>query len=81
MNQKILKIGIVVVFISLVAMRCNQVQTYKNKKPNIIFFLTDDQRWDTFGFKGNQNILTPNCDKLAREMRMVHILYEKSIDK
>lgn len=35
------------------------------KKPNIIFILTDDQRWDALGFSGNPIIKTPNMDKLA----------------
>lgn len=35
--------------------------------PNIIFLLTDDQRWDALGCMGNQVIKTPNIDKLASE--------------
>ncbi len=37
----------------------------KTTKPNIIFILTDDQRWDALGYAGNQIIKTPNMDKLA----------------
>jgi len=40
----------------------------KNKtarRPNIIFLLTDDQRWDTMGCMGNQIIQTPNMDRIA----------------
>ena len=37
------------------------------KRPNIIFILTDDQRWDAMGFAGNPIIQTPNMDKLAGE--------------
>ncbi len=37
----------------------------QSKKPNIIFILTDDQRWDALGFAGNDIIQTPNMDKLA----------------
>lgn len=33
--------------------------------PNIIFLLTDDQRWDAMGAMGNSIIETPNLDKLA----------------
>ena len=33
--------------------------------PNIIFLLTDDQRFDALGFAGNPVIQTPNMDKLA----------------
>lgn len=35
-------------------------------KPNIIFILTDDQRWDAAGFAGNKIIQTPNLDALAQ---------------
>ncbi len=34
-------------------------------RPNIIFILTDDQRWDALGKAGNDIISTPNMDKLA----------------
>ncbi|MGD8777365.1 MAG: sulfatase [Ignavibacteria bacterium] len=34
-------------------------------KPNIIFIVTDDQRWDTMGVMGNKIIQTPNMDYLA----------------
>jgi arylsulfatase A-like enzyme len=36
-------------------------------KPNILFILTDDQRWNTLGCMGDTNILTLNIDRLARE--------------
>jgi arylsulfatase A-like enzyme len=35
--------------------------------PNIVFLLTDDQRWGTLGFMGNSVVKTPNLDRLARE--------------
>jgi len=34
-------------------------------RPNIIFVLTDDQRWDALGCMGNPAIHTPNIDALA----------------
>lgn len=34
-------------------------------KPNIIFIVTDDHRWDALGAAGNKIIQTPNLDKLA----------------
>ncbi|WP_445738198.1 sulfatase family protein [Mariniflexile sp.] len=37
------------------------------QKPNIIFILTDDQRWDAFGYAGNPLAHTPEMDKLAAE--------------
>jgi len=36
------------------------------KRPNILFVLTDDQRFDTMGCAGNTVIRTPNVDRLAR---------------
>ena len=35
--------------------------------PNILFLLTDDQRFDMFGSGGNKIIRTPNLDRLANE--------------
>lgn len=34
-------------------------------RPNIIFILTDDQRWDALGAAGNPIVKTPNLDRLA----------------
>ena len=36
-----------------------------SKRPNIIVFFTDQQRWDTTGVHGNPLGLTPNFDRLA----------------
>ena len=35
-------------------------------RPNIIFILTDDQRWSALGYTGNPLATTPEMDKLAR---------------
>ncbi|MFI3325545.1 MAG: sulfatase-like hydrolase/transferase [Clostridia bacterium] len=37
------------------------------KKPNIIFIMTDDQRYDSMGFMGNKQVHTPNLDKMASD--------------
>ena len=37
------------------------------EKPNIVFLLTDDQRWDTLGCMGNKAIKTPNIDRMAEQ--------------
>ena len=39
----------------------------QDKKPNIIFILTDDHRWDALGFAGNTLIRTPEMDRMAKE--------------
>ena len=42
-------------------------QAFGFDKPNILFILTDDQRWDSLGCFGNLVVKTPNFDKLASE--------------
>lgn len=42
-------------------------QIEQDERPNIIFILTDDQRWDALGFAGNEIIQTPEMDKLAEQ--------------
>jgi arylsulfatase A-like enzyme len=36
-------------------------------RPNIIFFFTDDQAYDTLGVYGNPNVKTPNIDSLGKQ--------------
>lgn len=36
------------------------------KRPNILFVMTDQQRYDTIAELGNKHIYTPNLDRLAR---------------
>ncbi len=43
-----------------------KLQTNQDR-PNIIFILTDDQRWSALGYAGNDIIQTPEMDKLATE--------------
>lgn len=47
----------------------NEVKSNKNIKPNIIFLLTDDHRWDALSVAGNQILKTPNIDSLANAGR------------
>lgn len=37
-----------------------------DKRPNVVVFFTDQQRWDTTGLHGNPMELTPNLDRLGR---------------
>jgi arylsulfatase A-like enzyme len=42
-------------------------------RPNILFLLTDDQRWDGYRASGNRLIHTPNLDRIAaRGTRFTH---------
>ncbi|WP_158837323.1 sulfatase family protein [Polaribacter sp. L3A8] len=47
---------------------CKQKKEKANNevKPNIVFILTDDQRWDALGYAGNKLAYTPEMDKLAK---------------
>ncbi|MEG0689040.1 MAG: sulfatase-like hydrolase/transferase, partial [Hungatella sp.] len=36
-------------------------------RPNVIFFFTDQQRWDTAGCYGQPLNVTPHLDALAKE--------------
>ena len=43
------------------------------QRPNIIFIVTDDQRWDMMGVAGNPIIQTPNMDEIANAgLRFTH---------
>ncbi|PRX53795.1 sulfatase [Flagellimonas meridianipacifica] len=42
-----------------------QKKVGKDAKPNIIFLLTDDQRWDALSYAGNTTLKTPHLDTLA----------------
>ena len=57
-----LTIGLIALFTSGTLVAQNQ----NDKKPNIIFILTDDQRFDALGYAGNELIHTPEMDKLAQ---------------
>jgi arylsulfatase A-like enzyme len=37
------------------------------RRPNFVFIITDDQRWDSLGVTGHPYAKTPNIDRLARE--------------
>lgn len=39
----------------------------KVPRPNIVFILMDDQRWDDLGFAGHPFVHTPNIDRIAHE--------------
>lgn len=43
------------------------------KRPNMVFIIADDERWDMLSCSGNQYLKTPNRDRLASEgMRFTH---------
>jgi N-acetylglucosamine-6-sulfatase len=38
-----------------------------DRRPNVVFILTDDQRWDQLGCAGHPYLQTPHLDRLAAE--------------
>lgn len=44
-----------------------ETNTSKPNRPNIVFLLTDDHRYDSLGCAGNKIIKTPNLDTLAEK--------------
>jgi arylsulfatase A-like enzyme len=67
-----MKLNLISIFVTLVFLCGSILTTGQNKgksnskNPNIIFILTDDQRFDALGYAGNNNIQTPEMDKLAQ---------------
>jgi N-acetylglucosamine-6-sulfatase len=56
-----LVVGLLVVFVTI-----GHTAT-ASKRPNVLFILTDDQRWDALGLAGAKHLKTPNMDRLGRE--------------
>lgn len=66
-NFLILIISILYIFTPI-----NAQQNNTSEKPNIIFILTDDQRFDAIGYAGNQFVETPEMDDLAKSGTYFH---------
>ena len=62
MNRTNFYIGMLVGFNSC----SSKVETKTPDRPNIIFLMDDQHRWDAFGVE-NEAVITPNLDKLAEE--------------
>ena len=44
-----------------------QDNTIEKKPPNLLFIITDQQRFDALSYAGNTVLKTPNMDRLASE--------------
>jgi len=44
-----------------------KTQTFADKKPNVLMIMTDEHRYDCLGCCGNEQIITPNIDRLAAD--------------
>ena len=56
-----------VVLIAIVAMYCAAPARADDERPNLLFILVDDLRWDELGSSGHPFVRTPHIDRLARE--------------
>ncbi|WOH39523.1 sulfatase-like hydrolase/transferase [Thalassotalea fonticola] len=45
----------------------NALAANTDERPNIIFLLADDFRWDSFGYMNKFGLTTPNLDRLAKQ--------------
>lgn len=45
----------------------NDIQAQTQKKPNLLFIMTDQQRFDALSLAGNAVLKTPNLDRLAKQ--------------
>ena len=57
----------VLILISVLSNQEVYAQNKSTERPNIIFILTDDHRYDLLGCTGNEIIQTPHLDKLAAD--------------
>ncbi|QDV63926.1 sulfatase-like hydrolase/transferase [Crateriforma conspicua] len=54
------------VLLSSVAVPPATAVSAEEQPPNILFILTDDQRWDCWSAAGNEQIATPNLDRIVK---------------
>jgi arylsulfatase A-like enzyme len=63
-NRRLTQLVFLVLSLPLLA---DPVTADEPSRPNILFMLTDDQRFDDLGCMGNEIIQTPNLDRLAAD--------------
>lgn len=66
MNKHITIVGALTLLL-LAALSPAQSVERKQSRPNIVFILIDDLRWDELGIAGHPFIKTPHIDRIARE--------------
>lgn len=65
-------LGLLLFLFSSVHNLCGQIG---ESKPNIIIFITDDQGYADVGYNGNDKIITPELDQLAKESLVFNRCY------
>jgi arylsulfatase A-like enzyme len=65
MNRKSRFLFAFVVIVCSVLTAAAEEKPVSPRRPNVLFIMTDQQRWDCVGANGNAIIQTPNMDRLA----------------
>ena len=65
-------------YTSLVQAALAQTERPSGRRPNFIFFLTDDLGWGDLGCYGHRSIKTPNLDRLAEQGSLYTQFYVSS---
>ena len=60
-NKLLIGVGIAVMI------AFSPTQSFARKKPNLLFIMTDQQRFDALSLAGNTILKTPNLDRLAKQ--------------
>src|ERR1051325_4128034 len=58
-------LGGAITAVAATAVSCHRAR--RDTRPNVLFILTDDQRWDCMSCAGHPFLKTPNIDRIANE--------------
>jgi arylsulfatase A-like enzyme len=58
---------LIALLVILASLAPGQVGTGRPSRPNVVFILVDDLRWDEIGIAGHPYVKTPNIDRIGRE--------------
>ena len=62
------RVLILILLAGLSALKINTSEM-QPARPNIVFILVDDLRWDALGAMGHPFVKTPNIDRIAKKAR------------
>ena len=68
--RKLVAVAVIVVLMFHASMNLAQQPERQRSRPNIIFILVDDLRWDELGITGHPFIKTPHLDRIGSEGAM-----------
>ena len=66
-RQAIIELGTGLLSLGLMGRSSPAAATGERPRPNILFILSDDHRWDALSHLGHSVLSTPSLDRLARE--------------